>query len=366
MKIMKVRLEKVLKGMAEQEVDGLFLMREANIRYVSGFTGGDSFILLTPKKRIFITDSRYTEQAEQECPGYEIVQHRGDFPSLEEAIARFAAEEKLKKIGFEQDFVTFEVYDKIRRTLRENTELIPTSGLVEAVRFIKDEQEIAFIKKAAEISDAVFTYILGLIKPGMREKEIEIEIDYRMKKLGALSPAFPTIVASGPRGSLPHALPSDRIVQRGDLITMDFGAVYQGYCSDITRTVSLGEPNEKQKEIYQIVKEAQEAGLRAVRAGIAGSWTDKTAREVIEKAGYGSYFGHGLGHGVGLEIHEEPSLNKNCRKVLAAGAVVTVEPGIYIPNWGGVRIEDTVLVTKEGCEILTHSPKELITVGTLL
>ncbi|MGI6686342.1 MAG: M24 family metallopeptidase [Bacillota bacterium] len=362
-KFKKMRVEKVLKGMEEQGIDGLFLMREANIRYISGFTGGDSFVLLTPHHKIFITDSRYTEQAEQECPGFEIVQYLGSCPGLEETISNLAEVHRIKKIGFEQDDVTFKIYDKLRRTLGNKTELVPTSGLVEAVRLVKDVREIACIKRAAEIVDEVFTYILGVIKQGPREKDIAIEIEYQMKKKGASHPAFSTIVASGPRGSLPHAIPSERVIKTGDLITMDFGAVYQGYCSDITRTVSVGEPTEKQKEIYRIVKEAQEAGLNAVRAGIEGSAADKAARDVIEKAGYGPNFGHGLGHGVGLEIHEEPSLNTKCRKVLAAGSVVTVEPGIYIPNWGGVRIEDTVLVTEEGCEILTHATKDLITIN---
>jgi Xaa-Pro aminopeptidase len=360
--IIKTRLEKVYQVMEENKVDGLFLMRDANIRYVSGFTGGDSFVFLLPPKKVFITDSRYTEQAEKECPGFEIVQHRGEYPNFEETIARLSNEYHIRKIGFEQDFVTFEIYDKLRLALDERTELVPTSGLVESVRFIKDEGEIACIKKAAQIACAAFTHVVNLIKPGLREKDIEVELEYQMKKNGASKPAFATIVASGPRGSLPHAQPSERIMRMGDLITMDFGAVYQGYCSDITRTISLGEPGNRQKEVYQIVKEAQEAGLKAVRSGIEGRMADKAAREVIEKAGFGSCFGHGLGHGVGLEIHEEPALNNNCRKMLAAGAVVTVEPGIYIPDWGGVRIEDTVLVTGEGCEVLTPVSKELICV----
>jgi Xaa-Pro aminopeptidase len=357
---MELRRSRVLKGMEEQGLDGLFLMGEANIRYVSGFTGGDSYVLFTTKKRFFITDSRYTEQAEQECFGFEIVEHRGNSPGLEETVARLCSEYHIKKIGFEQNFVTYEIYEKLSRALKEKTDLVPTSGMVEEARLVKDEGEIALIRKAAEIADETFTYVLGLIKPGIKEKDIEIELEYQMKKNGASGTAFPTIVASGPRGSLPHALPSQRIIKQGDFITLDFGAVYQGYCSDITRTVCVGEPNQKQKEIYHIVKKAQEKGLQSLRAGIMGKDADKLVRNVIEKAGYGSYFGHGLGHGVGLEIHEEPFLNKRSEKVLTSGAVVTVEPGIYLPNWGGLRIEDTVLVTQKGCETLTHSPKELI------
>ncbi|MEL7563860.1 MAG: Xaa-Pro peptidase family protein [Dehalobacterium sp.] len=355
---MKTRIDKVLKVMEDHEVDALFLMRKANIRYVSGFTGTDSYVVLAKHARIFITDSRYTEQAEQECPEFEIYQHRNG-STLEDTVAQICWKFRIKKLGFEQDFITFEIYDKINNALDE-IEFIPTSGIVENVRAVKGSSEIKLIERAAQIADDAFTDILGFIKPGITEMDIERELEYLIKKKGALSVSFPTIVASGPRSSLPHAIPTDRKIQRGDFITLDFGALYEGYCSDMTRTVVMGEPSAKQKEIYQIVREAQEAGVKAVRAGVRGIDGDKFARDVIEKAGYGEYFGHGLGHGIGLEIHEEPNLNKRNEKMLCAGSVVTVEPGIYLPHWGGVRIEDSVVVTADGCEILTHSSKDLI------
>lgn len=355
---MKTRSDKVLKGMGDHGVDALFLMRKANIRYVSGFTGTDSYVILSPQGRIFITDSRYTEQAEQECPEFEIFQHRND-TSLEETVALICRKYNIKKLGFEQDFITFGIYDKIRKDL-VGIDFIPTWGIVENVRSVKESSEIKLIKMAAQIADDAFKDILSFIKPGSRESDVERELEYLLKKKGAFSVSFPTIVASGPRSSLPHAFPTDRQIKMGDFITLDFGALYEGYCSDMTRTVVIGEPNAKQKEIYEIVRKAQEAGVRAVRAGVRGIDADQFARDVIEKAGYGKYFGHGLGHGIGLEIHEEPNLNKRNQKALPAGAVVTVEPGVYLPNWGGVRIEDSVLVTPDGCEILTHSSKDLI------
>lgn len=355
---MNSRIEKIIQGMNEQGVDVLLLMRQANIRYVSGFTGSDSYVLLAPRGKIFITDSRYTEQAEKECPGFEIYEHRND-RTLDETIAEICQSLKIKRLGFEDNFITFNLYDKIRQSLGE-VDFIPTSGIVENVRSVKDDYEIELIKKACQIADEAFAEILPFLKPGNREKDIERELEYLLKKKGAFSVSFPSIVASGPRSSLPHAIPGERQIEQGDFITLDFGAVYEGYCSDMTRTVVVGVPNTKQREIYETVKRAQEAGVRGVRAGMRGIDVDKIARDIIEDAGYGEYFGHGLGHGIGLEIHEEPNLNKRNEKELPAGAVVTVEPGIYLPDWGGVRIEDSVLVTPNGCEILTHSTKELI------
>jgi len=355
---MKTRIEKVLKGMEDHGVDALFLMRTANIRYVSGFAGTESYVFLAKHGRIFITDSRYTEQAEQECPEFEIYQYR-DGSTLEDTVFKICQKLKINKLGFEQDFITFEIYEKIRHALGE-IEFIPTSGIVEKVRSVKEPSEIEMIKRAAQIADEAFIDILNFIKPGITEKDVERELEYLIKKKGALTVSFPTIVASGPRSSLPHAIPTDRKIQMGDFVTLDFGALYEGYCSDMTRTVVMGEPTEKQKEIYQIVKEAQETGVKAVRAGVRGIDADRFARDVIEKAGFGEYFGHGLGHGIGLEVHEQPNLNKRNEKMVCAGSVVTVEPGIYLPNWGGVRIEDSVAVTADGCEILTSSSKDLI------
>ncbi|MGI6065907.1 MAG: M24 family metallopeptidase [Bacillota bacterium] len=351
------RIEKVLERISAAELDGLLLMKDANIRYVSGFTGSESYLLLSAEKKVFITDSRYTEQAKLECPGFEIIQYH----SLEETIKEKTWEMGIKKLGFEKDYVTYEVYEKISQVLEE-TEPVPILGIVEGVRSVKEEREIALVKKAAQIADQAFKVIIELVKPGITEQELEMELEYELKKQGASGPSFPSIVAGGPRSSLPHAVPSSRVIEKGDFVLFDFGACFEGYCSDMTRTVVVGEPSVKQQEIYQIVQKAQESALNAVQPGIKGKDLDMVARKVIEDAGYASFFGHGLGHGVGLEIHEEPSVSVKSEKVLEPGNIITIEPGIYLPDWGGVRIEDTVVVREKGCEILTGFTKELLVV----
>ncbi len=356
---MKSRRKQVFKILEESGIEALFLMGQANIRYISGFTGSDAFVLLSRAARILMTDSRYTEQAGTECPDFEIVDYRSSFSCLEEALAHYCTQFQIKKLGFEEDIITFARYQKMKDQLKDVTP-VPTSGIVLFVRREKDDEEIQLLKKAAQIGDEAFAEILSLIKPGVTEKDLERELEYLMKKKGALSSSFPIIVASGPRSSLPHAIPTDRKISKGDFITLDFGALYEGYCSDMTRTVVVGQPNQKQREIYQLVLEAQESGVRAVRAGVMGKEVDQAARNVIARAGYGDYFGHGLGHGIGLEIHEDPVLNPRSDHLLSVGSVVTVEPGIYLPHWSGVRIEDSVVVRPEGCEIITQTTKELI------
>lgn len=355
------RIEAVLAIMAEKQMESLFITREANIRYLSGFTGGDSFLLLAPQAKLLITDSRYIEQAARECPGFEVVRYRSPMPNLEETLQSRMRQLGITRLGFEADSLTYDVYARIATALA-GIEFIPTDGIVAAVRLCKDQKEIDCIRQAAWIADQAFARIIGIIQPGVTEMEIARELDYLMKKGGASDTSFQTIIASGANSSLPHAIPSLRQIQRGDLITMDFGAVFQGYCSDITRTVVVGEASPRQREIYDLVLRAQAAGLAAVKAGIRARDVDQAARQVIEAAGFGDYFGHSLGHGVGLEIHELPTLSGKCDQVLAAGMVATVEPGIYLPEWGGVRIEDTVAVTADGCEILTKTPKDLLIV----
>ncbi|ATW25180.1 M24 family metallopeptidase [Candidatus Formimonas warabiya] len=353
------RIDRVIKSMEDHGVDSLLIMKDANLRYVSHFTGSESYLIITAKKKILITDSRYTEQAEQECPGFEIVRYRHPFPSLEETLKTMVSRLHITRLGFEKDYLTFDGYENISHALPD-LEFVPTLGIVESVRSIKDPHEIDFMKRAAHIADMAFTNILKYVHIGITEKDIETELEYVMKRQGAFSTAFPTIVASGPRSSLPHGVPSQRQIQYGDLITLDFGALYEGYRSDMTRTVAMGKADAKQKQIYDLVLYAQKEGVQAISAGIKASQVDHRVRNIIKEAGYGEFFSHGLGHGVGLEIHEAPSLNSRNEEILVSGNVVTVEPGIYLPNWGGVRIEDTVLVTERGCEVLTHAPKELM------
>ncbi len=356
------RVEQLRARLKKENLDGILLLKDSNIRYVSGFTGSDSYVIMAPQENIFITDSRYTEQAAAECPGFEIVRWRAPAPGLPETIQAVCSRLGIQKLGFEKDRVTYELYEKLSKGLN-GIQLIPVSGLVEGIRYVKDVHEVACIRKAAAMADEAFTEILGFIRPGVSEKAVERELQYAIKKQGADDIGFPIIVASGKRSSLPHATPTDKQIESGDFVTLDFGAMYRGYRSDMTRTIIVGQATDKQENIYGIVKAAQEAAEAAIKAGVSGKTPDDCARGYITEAGYGAHFGHGLGHGVGLDIHEEPFMSPSCERILEAGNVITVEPGIYLPDWGGVRIEDTVLVTAEGIEILTKASKELIIVS---
>lgn len=313
-------------------------------------------MLVTASQTKLLTDFRYIEQAGKEAELYDVIQYgaQGAYPRVKTCAEIFS----LHKIAFESNFATYATYRRMEKEL-SGMKLIPVE--LDALRSIKDATELACIKKAVEMADAAFLHILSFIKPGVSEQAIALELEYKMKSLGAEKTAFDTIVASGERGAMPHGMPSEKIIKEGELVTMDFGAVYKGYHSDITRTVSVGKANEKQREIYDIVLRAQLAGVAAVRAGLTGKTVDAAARNFITEAGYGEYFGHGLGHAVGLYIHEEPRLSpSNTTVKLEKNMVVTVEPGIYLPDWGGVRIEDTVVVGDAGCEVLTASSKQLI------
>jgi Xaa-Pro aminopeptidase len=357
------RIKSAIEGLKTEGLDGIFLIKDSNIRYLSGYTGADAYVILSPNGCALITDSRYTEQAQTECTSeFEVIRWRSPAPGLPETIKALCSKYGIKRLGFEKASVTYDIYEKLTKELSD-IELVATSGIVESIRYVKDQSEIENLRKAAQIADEAFTEILNYIKVGVSEKDIERELQYLIKKKGADNLAFPIIIASGKNSSLPHAIPSEKLIESGDFITLDFGAMYKGYRSDMTRTIVMVQPSEKQKEIYNLVYAAQELGLQAVKADVLGSTPDTCARGCITEAGYGTNFAHGLGHGVGLDIHEEPFLSQNCVRILKEGNVVTVEPGVYLPGWGGVRIEDTVLVTKEGIEILTKSSKELIIIG---
>lgn len=355
------RIDALKTVMDENNIDGLFLVTVPNVRYISRFTGCDSFVFITSKNNYFITDSRYTEQAEAQCDGFDVVRYGSTSPwkPLMETVNDLAKKDGVKRIGFEKEYLTFSMYENMSKKLQD-IELVPTSYLVEGLRIIKDEEEISLIKKASEIADEAYSHILKQIKVGMTEIELALELDYKMRKLGAEDVSFDTIFISGKKTSLPHGQPSDKVICHGDFITIDFGALYKGYHSDMTRTLIVGEASEDQLKIYNLVKKAQQIGLDTVRAGITGEEVDKKVRESMGE--YNKYFGHGLGHGLGLELHEIPFMGVNCTTVLKENFVVTVEPGIYIPGWGGVRIEDTVVIKEDGIDIITHSPKELITI----
>lgn len=350
------RLEKLRRKIEEKRMDAIMITKRENCAYLSGFLGTFAYLLITPDSANLITDFRYAEQARMQSPIFNIVQCRDNaYNTVRELVESIG----IKRLGFEEHHVTYEEYGEFEQKLGAK-ELIPVKRAVESLRIIKDRREIELMATAAEIADKAFTHILDYIRPGISEVEIASELESFMRKNGASGASFETIVASGIRGSLPHGVASGKQLEPGDAITLDFGAVYKGYCSDMTRTVFLGEPCEELKEIYRVVLKAQICSLEAACRGKTGKQVDSIARDIITEAGYGDSFGHGLGHGVGLEIHEDPKLSPNGSLTLEKGMAVTVEPGIYISSLGGIRIEDLIVIDDERPLVLTKSPKEMI------
>lgn len=339
-------------------VQGLLVTRPENRFYLTGFTGSAGYVLITGRHARLLTDFRYTEQASLQAPGFEIIRHGAPwFRAFGEQVSELG----LERLGFEAEHVSVADLESLREAA-PGLDLVGLRGTVEELRLVKDETEIALIERAVTCSDEAFRKVLasGVLRPGVREFEVAAEIEHHMRLGGASRAAFDTIVASGPRSSLPHGRASGRVLSAGDLVTMDFGAVVDGYCSDITRTVVIGAADPEQRRVYDLVLRAQLAGLRAVAPGAGGREVDEAARAVIRDGGHGEHFGHGLGHGVGIAVHEGPRLSPVSESVLRAGMVTSVEPGVYLTGWGGVRIEDLVVVTASGCRVLTRSPKELI------
>lgn len=349
------RVNNLREQMKSEEISSFLITSPYNLRYLTGFTGTTGLALIGLEEAFFITDFRYTEQAAKQCVGFEIVKNVG--PILE-VVADLVESKNIENLGFEESFVPFKQYVELEGLLE--VDLIPVSGMVEELREIKDEEEIAIVEKACEIADKAFSHILTYIKPGMTEIQVANELDFYMRSLGASSVSFETIVASGLRSAMPHGVASEKVIEQGDMITIDFGCYYNGYVSDMTRTISLGEPSDKLREIYNVVKEAQQKVLDAAKPGMTGVELDAVARDYIASKGYGEAFGHSTGHGIGLEIHEGPNVSKLAEKAFVPGNIITNEPGIYLPGIGGVRIEDDMLVTENGIKRLTHSEKELI------
>lgn len=350
--------EKIQNIMTERRVDGLLVSDGFNMRYLSGFRGATGYLYLSRERKVLLTDSRYTTQAKEEAESWEIVEVTSEH-SYEKALAKLISDEQVKALGFEDQHL---IYAQAVRLQKGAGEIfwVPLGDSLNRLRIVKTPQEQRLLERAEAIGDLAFERILKEIKPGMTELQVAAKLEYYMKEAGALGTSFDTIAASGIHSAMPHATPSSKPLEQGDFLTMDFGCIYEGYCSDMTRTVVIGKANSRQKEIYQVVLEAQLAALDTIRAGMTGAQVDKIAREIIAQAGYGAYFGHGLGHSVGLYIHENPRLSPSCHEVLEEGMIQTVEPGIYLPGFGGVRIEDMVIVTEEGCRNLAHSPKDLL------
>lgn len=350
-----LKLQKLRKILQEQNIDGILITNEYNRRYMTGFTGTAGVAIVSQNDAVFITDFRYTEQATAQIKDYRIVQHE---VTLLEEIATQVKAMGIKLLGFERDSVSYGTYELYKNVIQ--ADLVPVSGLIEKIRLIKTGQEINIIKVACEIADHAFTHILDFIKPGKTELDVSNELEFFMRQQGATQSSFDTIVASGLRSALPHGVATNKVIEKGDFVTLDFGALYNGYISDITRTVAVGEPSEKLVEMYNTVLASQLLALEKVGPGLTGIQADAIARDYLTEKGYGEAFGHSLGHGIGLEVHEGPGLSKRSETVLEPGMAVTIEPGVYVPGVGGVRIEDDILITESGNELLTHSTKELI------
>ena len=344
--------------LGEHNLDAFIVSAAPNIRYLSGFTGGAGLLLISGGAPVLLTDPRYEIQASQQSD-CRVRVVRGP---LIRALASIIRRRRLKKIGFEASRICFAVFESLRDALPLGAELEPTGGVVEQQRLVKSPREIELIRRSVEICSKAFSRAARRIRPGMREYELAAELDYQMRKCGAEKPAFQTIVASGSRSALPHAEPTAKILDNNELLLIDMGAQRQGYTSDMTRMVHLGRPSRKARQLHRAVLEAQLAALDAVKENATASSIDRAARRLLRAQGLDSLFAHSTGHGLGLEVHEPPRLGKGEKTRLKAGMVITVEPGVYMEEFGGVRIEDTVVVTKTGCEILTPTPKELLVV----
>lgn len=349
------KLEKLRQAFQLYEIDGLIVTNQYNRRYITGFTGSAGIALITSDSAVFITDFRYVEQANEQVSDFEIVEHKG---SIEDELTKQIDRLGIKQLGFEEEKVTYARYQLFKEKFK--TRLIATKNLIEKIRLVKTAEEIDVLQAAAKIADDAYLHILNYIKPGLREIDVANELEFFMRKQGATSSSFDIIVASGLRSALPHGVASEKLIANGELVTMDYGALYNGYISDITRTVAVGRISDELTKIYLTVLEAQQRGIAGIKPGLTGIEADKLTRDYITEQGYGEYFGHSTGHGIGLEVHEEPGLSWKTKTVLEKNMVVTVEPGIYIPNVGGCRIEDDIVITETGNKRLTHVTKELI------
>lgn len=351
-------MEKIIKirqALQELNLDAIMINSPINRRYVTGFTGSAGTVIVSHDEAIFITDFRYTEQAAEQAKDFTVVEHK---KLMEEEVKSQLTRLQVKRLGFEKNHVTYATYDRYRDLL--DAELVPTSEVIEKIRLVKTPEELAILKKAAEIADAAFEHIQKYIKPGVKEIEVSNELEFFMRRQGAAGSSFDTIVASGFRSAMPHGVASTKEIQSGELVTLDYGALYNGYVSDITRTVAVGEISDELRKIYDTVLEAQLRGVNGIKPGMTGIEADALTRDYIKGQGFGEYFGHSTGHGIGLEVHEGPGLSFRSELKLEPGMVVTVEPGIYIPNVGGCRIEDDIVITETGNERLTTSSKELV------
>ncbi|MBU4318136.1 MAG: Xaa-Pro peptidase family protein [Proteobacteria bacterium] len=357
--IYQERLHRFRQMVKVENLDGFLISNGENRRYLSGFKGEDTqmdessgVLIISENNQVLATDSRYTEQATQEATLYEVVEYK---TGLAKELPDILAKLNIRRMGFESKRMAVSQHEELQKELLEkglNIELVPAKELTDNIRIRKDEFEIDCTRKALAIAEAAFMEILKFIKPGMTEKEVAWALEVKLREGGADGLSFPVICASGPNSALPHAIPGDRVIDENEPIVFDWGAKYKGYCSDTTRTIVLGKPDDELIKVHQTVREAQLMAIDAIRAGANGKAVDQIARDHIDKMGYPGRFGHGLGHGTGLAIHEGPRLSPLSTSILEPGMIVTVEPGIYLPGWGGVRIEHQVVVREKGAEVL--------------
>jgi len=351
------RIDRLKAVMRANHIDGCLLIKPQNIRYVSDFTNNDSYVLITEDRKFLLTDFRYIEQAREQAREFETVLISSS--NLVTTLTDILYSCNVHTLWFEDSYITYALYNKLSAGI-DAVRMMPMGDTMERLRAIKDETEIAQIKKAAAIADDAFSLILDYIKPGVTEKQLAARLEYIIRDKGCDEVSFPSIIASGSHSSMPHAQPTNKKFEVGDLITLDFGGIFDGYCSDMTRTVVLGKASEQQRKIYDIVVKAQDIAIKNIKAGMTGKEADALARNVIIAEGYGEYFGHSLGHGVGLEIHELPLLSPNNEDMLEVNSAVTIEPGIYIPGKYGVRVEDLVIICDGYIDDVTSSIKKLI------
>ncbi|MBN1755011.1 aminopeptidase P family protein [bacterium] len=350
-----MRIDKIKEMVRDNNLDMLILTELTNIRYLVGYSGSSGLLAVTPDDAYFATDFRYKSQIEREVRGAKkyIIEK-----TLLDLFDMAGALKGASRIGFEREHISYAVFQKLKDTFPE-AEFVETKMWVEDILMVKEPDEIEKIGQASRIAEQALESCRPYLKPGITELEFAAELEYRMKKLGSEYPAFTTIVASGPNAALPHAHASRREFQTGDLVVVDYGAIYEGYCCDITRTFALGDIQPELQDIYEIVKEANQLAIDRAQAGMAAQDLDKIARDYITQKGYGDYFGHSLGHGIGLLVHDYPRVSSRDSTILKEGMVVTIEPGIYLPDKGGVRIEDDVVIHDQGCEVITRLPKTL-------
>jgi Xaa-Pro aminopeptidase len=351
------RVQNLERALEDLKLDSILITHLPNIRYLCGFTGSNGMLLFVRGRLTFFTDGRYTEQAAQEVRGAKVVIPKG---SLVPAVARQIGTSKLAKLGFEADRLSYTACESLRKVLTKAAKLVATAQVVDRIRMVKDAIELALISEAVVLGADLLTPAIETIRPGIREAEVAAEIEYAARRWGAEGMSFETIVAAGERSALPHGRASNSLIPKRGFVILDLGVILHGYCSDMTRTVHVGSVPRNSREIYQAVLQAQEAAVEAVAPGVTTGDVDYAARSVLKRAGLDRYFIHSTGHGVGLEIHEQPRIAREQTEVLKPGMVITIEPGVYLPGEGGVRIEDMVAVTERGHQVLTPATKELL------